>query len=136
MVETNGVADPAQSIKQFWMDESMEIPAKLHSIVTIVPTHRLQQIKDDPIFKKEIVFSNKAILGFLDRVTLQEKQQALDYIKQLNPLITIEEYDLHDTEPLTLTYTRKCFRGTSSRYSHCRPSTPIATTIRTSNQSS
>ena len=36
LVETNGMADPVQSIKQFWFDEEALIRAQLHSVVAMV----------------------------------------------------------------------------------------------------
>jgi G3E family GTPase len=40
VVETNGLADPASSIKQFWFDEQMSINAELHSVITIVSARK------------------------------------------------------------------------------------------------
>ena len=36
VVEANGAADPAESIKQFWFDEGMDIKARLHSVIALV----------------------------------------------------------------------------------------------------
>lgn len=49
VVETNGLADPAQSIKQFWFDEEMNIKAELHSVIAVVSARKWEDILSDPI---------------------------------------------------------------------------------------
>lgn len=49
VVETNGIADPAESIKQFWFDEEMNIKAELHSVIAIISAKKWQEIIKNPI---------------------------------------------------------------------------------------
>jgi G3E family GTPase len=66
VVETNGLADPAASIKQFWFDEQMSINAELHSVITMVSARKWDEVAKDEIFMKKLVFANKIIVSFVD----------------------------------------------------------------------
>ena len=67
MVETNGLADPAASIKQFWFDEEMKINAELHSVITMVPARIWKQLPNDPLFLRQCAFANKLLVSFIDQ---------------------------------------------------------------------
>lgn len=41
------MADPAESIKQFWFDEQMNIRAELHSVVAIISSRKWDDIIKD-----------------------------------------------------------------------------------------
>jgi G3E family GTPase len=69
IVETNGLADPAESIKQFWFDEEMKINAYLHSVISIFSVEKFPTIKQQELFEKQIVFANKALITFVDKCT-------------------------------------------------------------------
>jgi G3E family GTPase len=50
LVETNGMADPVQSIKQFWFDEEALIKAQLHSVIAVVNAKRWAEDSLKPLF--------------------------------------------------------------------------------------
>lgn len=76
VVETNGLADPAASIKQFWFDEQMSINAEMHSVITMVSARKWDEVERDEIFTKQLVFANKVIVSFVD-VMGEEKYRAI-----------------------------------------------------------
>lgn len=83
VVETNGLADPAQSIKQFWFDEQMNIRAVLHSVVAVVSARRWPALRNDPLLEKQLVFANKVLLTFLD-VAAENRQQMEQQVRGVN----------------------------------------------------
>jgi G3E family GTPase len=83
VVETNGLADPAQSIKQFWFDEQMNIRAVLHSVVAVVSARKWPAIQNDPLLEKQLVFANKVLLSFLD-VAAENRQQMEEHVRAVN----------------------------------------------------
>lgn len=84
VVETNGLADPAQSIKQFWFDEEMNIKAELHSVIAVVSARKWEDIYQNPIFEKQIVFANKALITFMDLVSPNKYEEIGLSIKEMN----------------------------------------------------
>lgn len=84
-METNGLADPAASIKQFWFDEEMSINAVLHSVVTMVSARKWVDVAKDPISLKQCAFANKLIVSFVDvageekYATMSKELAALNY---------------------------------------------------------
>ncbi len=43
----------------------MKYPAKLKSIQTVLATHKIQSLIENPIYLKQIVFSDLIILNYL-----------------------------------------------------------------------
>jgi G3E family GTPase len=102
-----------QSIKQFWLDSELEIPVRLHSIICIVPTHRIESVSTDELFRKQLIYSNKVILNFLDKSTVDQKARALELIHQVNPLLRVLEYLVTETGPQTPIYMTSSSRASS-----------------------
>lgn len=50
IVEANGLADPSSLILQFWVDSGLEAPARLHSVICMVASHRGMELRDNEIF--------------------------------------------------------------------------------------
>ena len=67
LVETNGIADPIQSIKQFWFDEEALIRAQLHSVIAIVSAKRWQEDRNKPLFERQIASANQVLVSFVDQ---------------------------------------------------------------------
>lgn len=92
VVETNGVADPAnvfaasiQSIRQFWLDDNMKLPIRLKSIICLVATHRIQAVALEEIFAKQLIYSNKIILNFMDKAGEADIERVRELVQELNP---------------------------------------------------
>lgn len=66
VVETNGLADPAAAIKQFWFDEQMSIEADLHSVITMVSARKWQAYREEEIFMKQCAFATHILVSFVD----------------------------------------------------------------------
>lgn len=66
VVETNGLADPASSIKQFWFDEEMKINGELHSVISMVSARKWDENCKNETFIKQVVFANKIMVSFVD----------------------------------------------------------------------
>ena len=71
VVETNGLADPGEAIKQFWFDDKMDMNAELHSIITIISVQKYPTLKQHDLFHKQVVYANKVLLTFIDKSTPQ-----------------------------------------------------------------
>jgi hypothetical protein len=84
VVETNGLADPAQSIKQFWFDEEMNIKAELHSVIAVVSARKWEDIYLNPIFEKQIVYANKALVTFMDTSPALKYEEICLNIREMN----------------------------------------------------
>ncbi len=43
-METNGLADPSNTIQEFWVDQESKFPAGLKSVQTLVAAHTFHQM--------------------------------------------------------------------------------------------
>jgi G3E family GTPase len=68
LVETNGLADPVQSIKQFWFDDEAMMKVQLHSVVAVVSAKRWKTDAVAPLFERQVAASNKILVSFVDEV--------------------------------------------------------------------
>jgi len=66
------MADPAESIKQFWFDEQMNIKAELHSVIAVVSARKWDDNADKNMFEKQIAFANKILVTFVDKVSSEK----------------------------------------------------------------
>ncbi|KAL4510094.1 hypothetical protein ABPG72_010287 [Tetrahymena utriculariae] len=90
LVETNGLADPSSTIKSFWVDENIDFPAELRAIHTVVPVHRYEQLKNDQIFQRQILYADNILLNQIDKSNEEEIQNVEKQIHQLNPIAKFE----------------------------------------------
>ena len=92
MVETNGVADPVQSIKQFWFDEEALIHAQLHSVIAVVSAKRWEEDCNKPLFEKQIAAANHVLVSFVDQVDEEKYKKVVEGIRKLNFECVISRY--------------------------------------------
>lgn len=67
----------------------MKLPIRLQSIICIVPCHRIEAVGKEDIFAKQLIYSNKIILNFLDKAKQEEVQRTTEVIAELNPSATL-----------------------------------------------
>jgi G3E family GTPase len=89
MVETNGVADPVQSIKQFWFDEEALIHAQLHSVISVVSARRWAEDSVKPLFERQVAAANRVVVSFVDQVGEETYGEVVEGIRKLNFECTI-----------------------------------------------
>ena len=65
------MADPVQSIKQFWFDEEALIKAQLHSVIGVVSAKRWRQ-DSGALFERQVAASNKVVVSFVDQIDEQQ----------------------------------------------------------------
>ena len=52
VVETNGLADPSNTIKSLWADDELEFPAKIKSVNAVVDAERFEELSGGEVFQK------------------------------------------------------------------------------------
>ncbi|KAM3132516.1 hypothetical protein pb186bvf_015329 [Paramecium bursaria] len=82
LIESNGLADPSNMIQELWQDE-------ISNIISLVPCHKIIELKQNEIFLKQIIFANLIVLNYCDKTNQQEQEEALNYLQFLNPLAQI-----------------------------------------------
>lgn len=78
------MADPVQSIKQFWFDEEALIKAKLHSVIAVVNAKRWTDDLKKPFFERQIASSNQILVSFVDQVDQKQYETVAQGIKDIN----------------------------------------------------
>lgn len=96
VVETNGLADPAASIKQFWFDEQMSINAELHSVITMVSARKWAE-REEEIFVKQCVFASHILVSFVDVAGEEKYREIRDELASMNCECRIDRYGVGDS---------------------------------------
>ncbi|EGR34737.1 hypothetical protein IMG5_002700 [Ichthyophthirius multifiliis] len=78
LIETNGLADPSETIKNFWVDDNLESPAQLKSIHTVLSAYRFKQLKKDNIFIKQLIYADTILINQIDK----SNKDDIDYIQK------------------------------------------------------
>src|SRR5712672_316632 len=94
IVETTGLADPAQIAQTFFVDEDVQKNARLDAVVTVADAKWLSdRLKDAPEAKNQIAFADVIVLNKTDLVSKPELAEVEARIRGINPYAK-----LHRTE--------------------------------------
>src|SRR4026209_1896219 len=94
IVETTGLADPAQVAQTFFVDENVGRKTKLDAVVTVADAKWLSdRLKDAPEAKNQIAFADVILINKTDLVAPDELIELEARIRGLNPYAR-----LHRTE--------------------------------------
>ncbi|CAD8127185.1 unnamed protein product [Paramecium sonneborni] len=66
IIESNGLADPSSLIKELWVDQGLNLPAELATIVGLIPSHKFKNLYELEIFRKQIIHADILLLNFQD----------------------------------------------------------------------
>lgn len=50
IVESNGLADPSNLIKEMWVDDGLDMNVKLHSVISFLPLNRIEKLWNEDLF--------------------------------------------------------------------------------------
>ena len=74
----------------------MKINAQLHSVITVVSARKWTEIRENPLFQKQVVFANKVIVSFVDVVGEEKYKEISSALKEINLESHIITYFLPD----------------------------------------
>ena len=106
IVETNGLADPSNIIKIFWLDDGLMSNIELNFTMGIVDAKNfwqfLQAEDTSEALKKQLVFADKILINKIDLVEYDKILSIEEEIRTFNPLAEIKhtEYANADLEYL------------------------------------
>jgi G3E family GTPase len=94
IVETTGLADPAQVAQTFFVDENVGKKAKLDAVVTVADAKWLKdRLRDAPEAKNQIAFADVILINKTDLVSEADLREVEARIRGINPYAK-----LHRTE--------------------------------------
>lgn len=105
-IETNGLADPANIIKIFWLDDGLMSNLELNYTMGMIDAKNFMKNLEDPetsqALKKQLVHADKILINKVDLVDDKVIQQIEEEIKSFNPLVELRhtEYANADLEYL------------------------------------
>ena len=95
LVETNGLANPAEVVNTFWLDDKLECKVELHMSVGVVDALNFYNAFDEhkDLLIAQLIQCDKIMLNKTDLVPEEEREERLskieDEIRQLNPSVEI-----------------------------------------------
>ena len=102
IIETNGLADPANIIKIFWLDDGLMSNIELNFTMGIVDAknfwHFFEAEDTSEALKKQLVFADKILINKIDLIELDKIQSIEDEIKSFNPLVEIKHTEYANAE--------------------------------------
>jgi G3E family GTPase len=94
MVESNGLADPAEIIKIFWIDDALQSSISLNFTMGIVDAKNFDQnLKSEDTgeaLRRQLVYSDKVMINKIDLVDEATIESIKTTIRDLNPNCQIE----------------------------------------------
>jgi len=92
-VETNGLADPANIIKIFWLDDGLMSNIELNYTMGIIDAKNfVKNLEDKEIteaLKKQLVHADKILINKIDLVDEAQITNIKNKIKSFNPLVEL-----------------------------------------------
>lgn len=105
VIETNGLADPSNTIKSQWADDEQEFPAKIKCINSIISLDNFEKNVDTELFQKQIIYGDRIFLNKCDLLAEKSKEEfenrkneILEKVKTKNPLATLVFTDYCDID--------------------------------------
>lgn len=74
-------------MKLFWIDEEVGFPGLLQGVISILPTHKMEQLKADELFRRQVLYADLVLMNHQDKVKSPEEQaKAEEELKKMNPM--------------------------------------------------
>lgn len=88
LIETTGVADPSAVISPFFRNEKLKKLYRYNGTVCLVDAGKTDWNKEPEIIEKQVAAADVIVLNKSELLTSNQKDFAVDWVKQLNPLGT------------------------------------------------
>ena len=88
------MADPLQSIKQFWFDQEELIKGQLESVIAVVSAERWEKDRKKEMFERQICSANKVLISHVDVQGVEKYETIKKIIEEINCDCEIDRYSL------------------------------------------
>ena len=119
-IETNGLADPANIIKIFWLDDELMSNLELNYTMGVIDCKNFTKNIEDPetseAIKKQLIHADKIIINKIDLVGEEEIKEVETRINSFNPLVEIKHTEYANADLDYLTATPEKIKNFKDRY--------------------
>ncbi|CAI2374125.1 unnamed protein product [Moneuplotes crassus] len=120
-IETNGLADPANIIKIFWLDDGLMSNLELNYTMGVIDAKNFAKNIEDSetceALKKQLIHADKILINKVDLATTEEIENIISRINSFNPLVELKQTEYANADLDYLIETPEKIKNFTERYS-------------------